>query len=331
MAAESDSALDEEDSGDMLDDDVLADGGDILGGEDASEEDSLGLEGLDSDASDGDILGDDELADDGDILGSDADMDEASGEGDILSLETLDDVASDGDIIGDDDLSGTDDILGEESEETDLFADSDEEESSPEAMAPVSGEDWASAGGWYQEEFVLRYRPSGHADGFLKSWIEQAAVAQVGGTLFGERLFELVADAKAPGACMKCHSIELEGNSAPQVRWWAKQPTPHLRGFTRFSHAPHFSVLDEEGCLTCHVLDTDADYMEAFADHDPLTFESNFESLDKSQCSECHVPQEAGDSCVMCHNYHVGTFPPLTVSTAGMTKEAKPSELSQSE
>ena len=156
-------------------------------------------------------------------------------------------------------------------------------------------------------------------------------MAQVGGTLFGERLFELVADAKAPGACMKCHSIELEGNSAPQVRWWAKQPTPHLRGFTRFSHAPHFSVLDEEGCLTCHVLDTDADYMEAFADHDPLTFESNFESLDKSQCSECHVPQEAGDSCVMCHNYHVGTFPPLTVSTAGMTKEAKPSELSQSE
>ena len=331
MAAEPDSALDEEDSGDMLDDDGLADGGDILGGEDVSEEDSLSLEGLDSDASDGDILGDDELADDGDILESDTDVDEASGEGEILSLETLDDAASDGEIIGTDDLSGADDILGEESEETDLFADSDEEESSPEAMAPVSGEDWASAGGWYQEEFVLRYRPSGHADGFLKSWIEQAAAAQVGGTLFGERLFELVADAKAPGACMKCHSIELESNSAPQVRWRAKQPTPHVRGFTRFSHAPHFSVLDERGCLTCHVLDIDAEYMEAFADHDPLTFAPNFESLDKSQCSECHVPHEAGDSCVMCHNYHVGTFPPLTVSTAGMAKETRPSESSQSE
>ena len=96
-------------------------------------------------------------------------------------------------------------------------------------------------------------------------------------------------------------------------------------------HAPHFSVLDEEGRLTFHVLETDTDYMEAFADHDPLTFESNFESLKKSQCSDCHVPRKAGDGCVVCHNYHVGTFPPLTVSTAGMTKEAKPSELSQSE
>ena len=90
-------------------------------------------------------------------------------------------------------------------------------------------------------------------------------------------------------------------------------------------------MLDEEGRLTFHVLETDADSMEAFADHDPLTFESIFELLKKSQCSECHVPRKAGDGCVVCHNYHVGTFPPLTVSTAGMTKEAKPSELSQSE
>ena len=33
----------------------------------------------------------------------------------------------------------------------------------------------------------------------------------------------------------------------------------------------------------------------------------------------------------MCHNYHVGTFPPLTESTVGMTKEAKVSQWSQSE
>ena len=91
---------------------------------------------------------------------------------------------------------------------------------------------------------------------------------------------------------------------------------------------------DWVGCLGGHP-QAKTPNIDAFADQgvlfEELTFESIFESLKKSQCSECHVPRTAGDGCVVCHNYHVGTFPPLTVSTAGMTKEAKPSELSQSE
>jgi len=27
-------------------------------------------------------------------------------------------------------------------------------------------------------------------------------------------------------------------------------------------------------------------------------------------CTECHLETEAGDDCLLCHNYHVGKFPP---------------------
>ena len=266
-----------------------------------------------------DILDDDELSDGGDILS----IADASDEEGILSLEGLDDGASDGDILGEDNLSGGEDILSGESGEPGLLTGSVEEESLPEAIQSVSGEDWASAGGWYREEFILRYRPTGHADGFLRAWIEQAAAARMPGTVFGERLFERVAGAKAPGTCVKCHSIDRDENGSLSIRWRTKQPMPHVRAFTRFSHAPHFSLLDEKGCLTCHALDYDAEYMEAFADRDPFTFSPNFRPVDKDQCNECHVPHEAGDSCVMCHNYHVGTFPPVTVSAAGMMERAE--------
>jgi len=42
-------------------------------------------------------------------------------------------------------------------------------------------------------------------------------------------------------------------------------------------------------------------------DHDAggYAFVSSFEPVTKDDCARCHVPGKAGDSCLICHNYHV--------------------------
>jgi hypothetical protein len=34
-------------------------------------------------------------------------------------------------------------------------------------------------------------------------------------------------------------------------------------------------------------------------------FVSNFEPVAKGDCTRCHVQGKAGDSCLICHNYHI--------------------------
>ncbi len=74
-------------------------------------------------------------------------------------------------------------------------------------------------------------------------------------------------------------------------------------------------MLDEEGCLTCHKLDRQADYLASFKGPDPMSFASNFSPFRVETCATCHVKQMAGDSCLLCHQYHVGTFKTRAVPT----------------
>ena len=39
-------------------------------------------------------------------------------------------------------------------------------------------------------------------------------------------------------------------------------------------------------------------------------FESGFATMDKATCATCHVEKAAGDSCLTCHNYHIGFHQP---------------------
>ena len=32
--------------------------------------------------------------------------------------------------------------------------------------------------------------------------------------------------------------------------------------------------------------------------------------MQKATCANCHVQKAAGDSCLTCHNYHIGHLPP---------------------
>jgi hypothetical protein len=174
----------------------------------------------------------------------------------------------------------------------------------------VKPEDWVARGGWYRSDldYSLSYRPTGHADPFLHSWLDLTVAADE-----ARKLFDSLSDTKSPGLCIKCHSVE----SQPQWRidWRSFQADPFEHRFTRFSHTAHFSLLDNRGCQTCHSLDLDApkeSYSASFARDkgDPAVFRSNFRSIEVSMCASCHTQKYASESCLECHNYHVGHFRP---------------------
>ena len=128
-------------------------------------------------------------------------------------------------------------------------------------------------------------------------------------------IFATLSDPYGPGRCTKCHSVERAGEET-KINWLAHRETPNEHEFTKFAHIPHFSLLGEKGCLKCHVLNKNADVGSGFlhADNslntDPSVFESSFATMDKATCAKCHVQKAAGDSCLTCHNYHIGFHQP---------------------
>ena len=179
----------------------------------------------------------------------------------------------------------------------------------------ATDETWMAAG-WFRAKdgFTLSYRPSGHADPFLAAWFNAAAVVPS----FGSRILKNLGAPGGPGSCAKCHSVDLIPNQAVKVNWTAARAEPNAHPFTKFSHTAHLSVMTENGCQTCHVLNPASKYGTYFQPSDPADpaanrdpsqfFESNFAPLPKMECGRCHTPRIAGDNCLLCHNYHTGAF-----------------------
>ena len=94
--------------------------------------------------------------------------------------------------------------------------------------------------------------------------------------------------------CIRCHT---------PVGMTLEEPL-----FTTFNHAPHMQLLQDKACQTCHRLDNQADFLGSYKKNpDPSVFQSNFKPLEQSKCAECHRQNGSGDSCLICHRYHVGT------------------------
>jgi hypothetical protein len=215
---------------------------------------------------------------------------------------------SDDELLIDDDelLAGDeDDLLIDD----DDLADSEvEDEPEPLVELPaVDPEQWAALGGWYRQDLTLYYRPLGHADRFMQTWLD--VLAATAGTRYeaiARPLLSALTDRLAPGACGKCHSIDHQARGPMQINW---QPTRTSKGktrFTTFSHATHFSLFDRDGCISCHVVDHEAEFLAAFKDQDPTSYAPGFRQIEKQLCAGCHVPGVAGDACTTCHSYHVG-------------------------
>ncbi len=184
-------------------------------------------------------------------------------------------------------------------------------------------EERVATGGWYRldESYTLHYRPGGHEDAFLTAWLD-GTVNNPAPTAQG--IFTQLAAPTAPGACMKCHTVDRTAG-ATVVNWRAARPLPGVRPFTTFKHTAHFSLMGTQGCSTCHTLATGADYARSFgANRAPALFQSNFAPLRKDVCAACHQPAKAGESCQLCHKYHTGEMVPLRLPAAEFSKPRPP-------
>lgn len=186
---------------------------------------------------------------------------------------------------------------------------------SPELLRSVSCA-WASnveyeapadlvSGGWFADEYSLRYRPVHHADPVVKAWLDLAAA---GGKGVSKEVREtLLSSSDGPGACTKCHSVSetAPGSKKLEVEWafGAKSNQRHLN----YTHVPHLNLLGPgASCETCHKLNEKADFAAAFKQTNPFDFASNFRSIEKSTCTQCHAQGKVRQECTLCHEYHNG-------------------------
>jgi len=170
----------------------------------------------------------------------------------------------------------------------------------------VDAESWAELGGWYRRDFAILYKPTGHADEFLRAWLEFSGRLHDGGKdSVAASVFALLSHKDAQGQCTKCHSVDQGANGSRLIEWGTSTLADKSGRLTSFLHEPHFGLLDRRGCLTCHETDATAKYQSSYEQRDPKMFFSNFKPMRMQQCATCHKTNAAREDCSLCHTYHV--------------------------
>jgi hypothetical protein len=164
--------------------------------------------------------------------------------------------------------------------------------------------------GWYRDDSKLQvsYRAAGHADPCLKAWID--FVARVPGIEAKPDLEPLVLEVLAStgiGQCQACHTVDRQADARLTVNWASQYRDPAIRGFTRFSHAPHLIHTELKDCKKCHELDPQRVNATSFQSFDFNQVVSNFRPIVKGDCISCHQSGRTNSSCMQCHHYHVET------------------------
>lgn len=164
------------------------------------------------------------------------------------------------------------------------------------------------AGTWTRDDATLsiRYRPTGHADPVLATWLTATVeLPNALGLPLKAALVKELTKPTAPGQCGSCHSVEGSKSGQLMVNWHAFNRLSEQRTLTKFDHGPHLLLPQLADCTACHALDPAANTAASYADYDPHTFVSEFLPISKRDCVQCHTPIAAGDHCQTCHNYHV--------------------------
>jgi hypothetical protein len=160
------------------------------------------------------------------------------------------------------------------------------------------------------------YQPAGHADPVVKAWLDFAvkvpAAAEAAAGRAQQMRDVLLSPKEGPGACIKCHAVSRDKDSgALSIEWRYYQEK--AQSYRTYSHSRHLSLVNpqgvkladpNQGCATCHKLDTDSGYAAGFDDFNPHTFASNFKSIKKQTCTQCHTEGRVRQNCQLCHNYH---------------------------
>jgi hypothetical protein len=177
----------------------------------------------------------------------------------------------------------------------------------------VDPESWAEYGGWYRQDFAIYYRPTGHKDKLIYSWLYLTGpLAPKGDRSPAASVFNALTSKDAQGSCTKCHSIDDIAGKGRVVNFSPPSADSKDGRFTHFIHEPHLSIVDNRGCLTCHSLEKGRPYLKSFEHGNPQSFASNFSAVKKDQCQSCHTRSMARQDCLTCHKYHVhGTVTPV--------------------
>lgn len=170
----------------------------------------------------------------------------------------------------------------------------------------IDAETWAEFGGWYRQDFAILYKPTGHKDDFMRAWLDFS------GRLVGKDksnlaspVFDLLTADDAQGQCTKCHSVDGGSGESRAINWKPSSISTRASRFTSFAHEPHFGLLGEKGCLTCHDINDAKGHKDTYKGHDPKIFVSNFKPVEQTQCASCHGNNVAREDCLLCHIYHV--------------------------
>jgi hypothetical protein len=185
----------------------------------------------------------------------------------------------------------------------------------------VDPESWAEYGGWYRQDYAIFYRPTGHKDKFIYAWLSLTGPkAPKGDTSPAAAVFDFLTHKDAQGSCTKCHSVDDVKGRGRLVNFSPPSVESKRGRFTNFIHEPHFQavgigqrigILENRGCLTCHVLEKAAPgektspYLKSYEQGNPQNFTSNFGAVRKDLCQTCHNVSTARQDCLLCHKYHV--------------------------
>ena len=177
----------------------------------------------------------------------------------------------------------------------------------------VDPESWAEYGGWYEQDYAIFYRPTGHKDKFIYSWLFLTGPqAPKGDTSPAAAVFDALTAKDAQGSCTKCHSVDDVPGKGRHVNFGPATVKTKEGRFTNFIHAPHFGILENRGCLTCHKLEKGRPYLKSYEQGNPQNFVSNFGVVKKELCQTCHTTNAARQDCLTCHKYHLnGVITPI--------------------
>jgi hypothetical protein len=177
----------------------------------------------------------------------------------------------------------------------------------------VDPESWAEYGGWYHQDHAIFYRPAGHKDKFIHSWLFLTGPqAPKGQKSPAAAVFDYLTSKDSQGSCTKCHSVDDLQGKGRMVNFSPPKVESKQGRFTQFVHEPHFGIMDNRGCLTCHSLEKERPYLKSYEQGNPQSFASNFGDVKKELCQTCHTSNMARQDCLTCHKYHVnGVLTPI--------------------
>ncbi len=180
-------------------------------------------------------------------------------------------------------------------------------------QSDVDPESWAEYGGWYRQDYAIFYRPTGHKDKFIYSWLFLTGPgAPKGGKSPAAAVFDFLTSKDAQGSCAKCHSVDDIRGKGRVVNFSPPSVKNKQGRFTNFIHEPHFGVMEKRGCLTCHDIEKGRPYLKSYEQGNPHNFVSNFGAVKKELCQTCHTSSMARQDCLLCHKYHVnGVVTPI--------------------